>query len=75
MFDLIEQRRLWPIIVGFTLGTAAMLAVRQLAARLEAGTGPAAKSSGLLAATGVDVLVDGFVLGIGFAAGRAGDCC
>ena len=72
VFDLIQQRRLWPIIIGFSLGTGLMLTIRQLAARLEARPGSGGDSAGLLAAICVDVLIDGFVLGIGFAAGSRG---
>ena len=51
-----------PILLGGGLGVAAMLLVKEIGRRLE---GPA----GFAALTGVDLLVDGLVLGIGFAAG------
>ena len=51
-----------PILVGGVTGTAAMLAIKQLGRR---AVGPV----GLAATAGVDLLVDGLVLGIGFAAG------
>lgn len=51
-----------PILVGGTAGVAAMLAIKQLGKR-------AAGPVGLAATTGLDLLVDGLVLGIGFAAG------
>lgn len=51
-----------PILVGGVTGTAAMLAIKQLGQR-------AAGPVGLAATAGVDLLVDGLVLGIGFAAG------
>lgn len=51
-----------PILVGGVTGTAAMLAIKQLGRR-------AAGPVGLAATAGVDLLVDGLVLGIGFAAG------
>lgn len=70
VFDLIERQRLWPVAIGFTLGTVAMLALRSFAERVEAGGGD--DSTSLLAAMGADVLIDGFVLGIGFAAGARG---
>lgn len=58
------------VVIGFALGIALMLIVRQL-------TEPAAESSvtstgdprGLLVAVGVDLLIDGLLVGIGFAAG------
>jgi ZIP family zinc transporter len=49
-------------IIGGAVGVAAMLLVKALETRFK---GPA----GLLTAVGVDVLIDGIVLGIGFAAG------
>ena len=51
-----------PILIGGTAGVAAMLLIKQLGRR-------AAGPVGLAATAGVDLLVDGLVLGIGFAAG------
>lgn len=50
------------MLVGGAIGVAAVLSVSRLEARVG---GPA----GLVVAVGVDVLIDGLVLGIGFAAG------
>ena len=50
------------MLVGGALGVAAMLLVRILEKRVK---GPA----GLMSVTGIDILVDGLVLGIAFAAG------
>lgn len=52
----------WAMLVGGALGVAAMLLVRILEKRVK---GPA----GLMSVTGIDILVDGLVLGITFAAG------
>jgi zinc transporter, ZIP family len=58
-------------VLGFAAGTALMLGIRALTRRAEgkadasAGTLPA----GLLFATGVDLALDGLMLGIGFIAG------
>ena len=52
----------WAMLVGGALGVAAMLLVRILEKRVK---GPA----GLMSVTGIDILVDGLVLGIAFAAG------
>ena len=54
--------RSWAMLVGGALGVAAMLLVRILEKRVK---GPA----GLMSVTGIDILVDGLVLGIAFAAG------
>lgn len=51
-----------PVVIGGGLGVAAMLLVRQLGER---ATGPVS----LITLVGVDVLIDGLVLGIAFAAG------
>jgi ZIP family zinc transporter len=60
-------------IVGFAVGVPLMLALRTLARRLgeeqPAGSGGIRAASGLLATTALDLLVDGLVLGAGFAAG------
>lgn len=54
------------VIVGFTLGTAVMLALRELNRSISQAKG----SVGLIVAVGVDILIDGILLGIGFAAGQ-----
>ena len=52
----------WAMLVGGALGAAAMLLVRILEKRVK---GPA----GLMSVTGIDILVDGLVLGMAVAAG------
>jgi ZIP family zinc transporter len=64
--NLIHERSVVGTLVGGVLGVLAMLTIKSFAQR---ATGPVS----LLAVIGVDVLVDGLVLGIGFASGaRAG---
>lgn len=58
------------VVIGFAIGLALMLALRSLAERLEAREAGASLPVGLLVVTGMDLLVDGIVLGIGFAAGE-----
>jgi zinc transporter, ZIP family len=59
--------------VGFALGVGAMLAIRELSRRAEAA---GERSTGgrsawaLVAAVAVDVLVDGMLIGVGFAVGE-----
>lgn len=60
--DLKHQQSPGAVIAGGLLGVAVMLLVKRLGERVK---GPA----GLIATVGIDVLVDGLVLGIGFAAG------
>jgi ZIP family zinc transporter len=56
------------VIVGFSLGVVTMLGLRSLGKRLEAGASNGAPLPiSLVVSTGVDLLVDGLVLGIGFA--------
>jgi len=58
-----HQGAVLPILLGGLLGVAAMLLVKHLGRH-------AAGPVGLVATAGVDLLVDGVVLGIGFAAGE-----
>ena len=65
------------VVIGFVLGVGLMLAVRALVGRLEpeerAGADDDAASrpaTGLLAAVGIDILIDGLLIGVGFAAGE-----
>ncbi len=64
-----------PVSVGFALGIALLLLVRHLTDEAEptaaptSPTGGAALPTGLLIATGLDVALDGVLLGIGFAVG------
>lgn len=61
--DAIHQGAVWPVVLGGGLGIAAMLLLRRIT---EGATGP----TGLVAASGLDALVDGIVLGLGFNAGQ-----
>ncbi|MCJ2006767.1 transporter [Methylobacterium sp. J-092] len=60
--ELKHTGSIWATLIGGSLGVAAMLGVRSLEKRV---SGPV----GLMAVTGIDILVDGLVLGIAFAAG------
>ncbi len=69
--DLVHEHSALATGIGFALGTAAMLAIRAWGAkRIEKEADASNKFSGsLIAATAVDIAVDGIMLGIGFAAG------
>jgi ZIP family zinc transporter len=58
------------VVLGFAVGVALMLALKRLSQKLE-GADPGASQwpPGLLAAVGVDRVIDGLVVGIGLAAG------
>lgn len=60
--DLKHAGSPWATLIGGGVGVAAMLGVRTLERQMK---GPV----GLMSVTGIDILVDGLVLGIAFAAG------
>lgn len=68
--DIVHEARPVAVIGGFSIGLALMLAIRRWAERSgEKGVSGARGPSGLLATLGVDLLVDGLLIGVGFAAG------
>lgn len=68
---IVHQHGTFATVVGFALGTVLMLALRSATRRLEKSGphGTRALPLGLLLAIGVDLLIDGLMIGIGFAAG------
>ena len=60
--DVMHRGSPWATMIGGAIGVVTMLLVKQVE---EWAKGPA----GLLTAIGIDILIDGLVLGIGFAAG------
>ncbi|GAA5501177.1 hypothetical protein Dxin01_00908 [Deinococcus xinjiangensis] len=64
-----RTHELWGIVIGFSLGVAVMLAVQRFADNLEKRSeGDSANKSGLLTAVGIDCLIDGLLIGVGFSA-------
>ncbi len=61
--DLKDAGSPWPILMGGMAGIAAMLSIRAVEARM-------AGAAGLMALVGLDLLIDGLVLGLAFAAGQ-----
>lgn len=61
----------WILLVSFTLGTLFMFVLKVFTERLEEHTDQSADTlnKGLLIATFIDIAVDGFIIGAGFAAG------
>jgi zinc transporter, ZIP family len=57
------------VTAGFALGIALMLVMRQLTESAARPTGRDLNPMGLLITVGVDLLIDGLLVGIGFAAG------
>jgi ZIP family zinc transporter len=68
--DVKQQHAPGEMAVSFSLGVAAMLGLRAAAQRLEKNKGLRnGLPWGLIAAVGLDVLIDGLILGVGFAVG------
>ena len=70
--EVLRRAVLPAVIIGFGLGVTVMLGLRSLTARLGGTPRPGAENAvpvGLLVAVGIDFLLDGLLLGIGFAAG------
>lgn len=74
--DVMKEHNAAAVSIGFALGVAVMLGIKKLTAdeseKAESGetseTGETI-SSAMLFAVGVDILIDGFLLGLGFVAG------
>lgn len=65
--DVVHERAPVAAMIGFALGTALMLLLRQLT---EKGDKQEARSTlSLIAPVGIDITIDGLLIGIGFAAG------
>lgn len=62
-----QQSALIEVALGFTLGVASMLAMRAFSHRLERNGEE--RPLGVLVGVGVDVLLDGFLISVSFAAG------
>jgi ZIP family zinc transporter len=69
--DLLHRRMPVWTVLGFSLGVATMLAVKHFFEGDEEGSGTSSSnSSGLVTAMGIDVALDGLLIGLGFAAGQ-----
>lgn len=71
--DVVHRKMPWVTLVGFALGVATMLLLKALASRMEAAAGDAAPKglpTSLLLVSGVDIALDGLLIGISFAAGE-----
>lgn len=66
--DVIREHRPVEVVIGFAIGVMAMLGVRSWTKRDEASDEPEAPA-GLVAGVAIDLLIDGLLIGIGFAAG------
>jgi ZIP family zinc transporter len=70
--DIRRQHAPIEVLLGFVIGIALMLLLRSVSARLERRQDNAAPGFPfpLLAAIGIDVLIDGFLVGVGLRAGH-----
>ncbi len=71
--DIVKQHKPLQVIIGFTLGLITMLMIRAYSKNAETPTKDDIRKSllpmSLLAGIGVDIFIDGLLLGIGFSAG------
>lgn len=65
--DIIKKHAPFFVVLGFALGISAMLIIKSLTRKAEENAQSA--SLAMLTAVAVDVILDGFLVGIGFAAG------
>lgn len=68
--EIIKRHAPGYVILGFVLGVAAMLLIRSLTGSATGEESKAKVSTPLIVAIGVDVLLDGFLIGIGQATGE-----
>lgn len=68
--DLRNQHEPWGMALSFGFGIAVMLGLRKFTERNEGqATTPVPLSWGLIVTVGIDLVIDGLLLGVGFAAG------
>lgn len=69
--DLLHRRMPLVTVIGFSLGVAAMLAMKYFGEQ-RTGDQPTAanRPSSLVVAMGIDIMLDGLLIGLGFAAGQ-----
>jgi ZIP family zinc transporter len=67
--EIMRERTPLPVLIGFSLGVVAMLGVKWLAERMGGHSeGEGGNPLALLITVGIDFLIDGLLVGIGFAA-------
>ena len=70
--ELVHRRLPWVTLAGFSAGIVAMLAVKHFAELSgQRGVTTTTSSRSLIATLGVDVLIDGLLIGMGFAVGQS----
>ena len=68
--DILRQHKPWSVVVGFVLGIGALLALRSFGPSADSlQRNPGRLPASFLSAVGIDILIDGFLIGVGFTAG------
>ncbi|MEO7909342.1 MAG: transporter [Roseiflexaceae bacterium] len=68
--EIMHEHSTFALIIGFGLGVVAMLGIKQLTEKLkQRGGGNTEQPTRLILVVGIDLLVDGLLVGVGFAAG------
>lgn len=65
--DIVKRHLPWEVAIGFGAGVAVMLALKSFTGKVEASAKQS--SAGLLTGVGIDIFIDGLLIGIGFTAG------
>ena len=69
--DLMHRKMPWVTLLGFSLGVTAMLAVKYFAERSgQKGISKTKQPTAFIAILGIDIALDGLLVGLGFAAGQ-----
>lgn len=67
--DVKHERAALPVLIGFSLGVLVMLVIRKLTSKIEGEGTEAKKPASLMTVVGIDILIDGLLVGIGFSVG------
>jgi ZIP family zinc transporter len=67
--DIMHRHRPIAATIGFAVGTALMLAIRATLGDEHEGKEESEISGSMIVAVGIDLFIDGFLIGLGFAAG------
>ena len=69
MPEILRQHQPVPVVAGFAAGVGAMLVLRTITRKVERSPSERHVPVPFLAAMGTDLLIDGFLIGLGFTAG------
>ena len=69
--DLLHRKMPWVTLISFSLGCAAMLKIKHFAEQAgQNSTDQGSKSTSLIMVLGIDIVLDGVIIGFGFVAGQ-----